>query len=191
MTDEYFAVLKSRFILQCLKFFVLNLNKNDFPPSVSRLLKKHAQTGSELKEIELDIWPLKTWFKETFQKGNRWNRSQIHTTLKKFTEREIEKLKECFTLIFNTDRSYNRAFIKYIDDYIEMQTVSQSELKIKLDQKGFEALLGFLGELKRDGKIQSNYNEIAKVLSKCIQPDNRLKISTIRDRLRNKKGYTR
>jgi len=52
-------------------------------------------------------------------------------------------------------------------------------------------LLGFLGELKRDGKIQSNYNEIAKVLNKSIQPDNRLKISTIRDRLRNKKGYTR
>jgi len=152
---------------------------------------EHRKYEAEPKVSEIDTRPIKTWYKTTFQKGNRWNRSQIHTTLKKFTEREIEKLKECFTLLFNTDRSYNRAFIKYTDDYIEMQMVNQSELKIKLDQKGFEALLGFLGELKRDGKIQSNYNEIAKVLNKSIQPDNRLKISTIRDRLRNKKGYTR
>ena len=92
--------------------------------------------------------------------------------------------------LFDTNRKYNQAFLKYIGEYIEKQNASELGSFIKIDQKGYKELLRVIGELKRAGNIQSDYNEIAKVIYKFIQSDSNLKISTIKDRLRNKKGYT-
>ena len=168
---------------------ILKLNKNKFPLVISHYLNSSYYLKDEDRRNAVKLI-LNGWYKKSFQKNNRWNRTSIYSVIKNYSEEEISELRHCFKRLFDTNRKYNQVFLKYVGEFIEKQKAGELGLFIKIDQKGYEELLSVIGELKRSGNIQSDYKEIAKVIFEFIQADNNLKISTILDRLRNKKGYT-
>lgn len=164
------------------------LNKSKFPLAINYYLD-NGKYSKDNPDREATRQLLRSWYKETFQKSNRWNKTLINRIIKNYSEKEISELRHYFEQLFDASRKYNQIFIKYIEGYIEKQKTSEFGSFIKIDQKGYEELLGVIGDLKQSGNIQSNYKEIAEVIYEFIQSDINLKISTIQDRIRNKKGY--
>jgi hypothetical protein len=80
----------------------LKLNKNEFPPFVSKLLRDYNKDGAEPEDIKINIWPVKTWYKATFQKGNRWNKALIRKRTMRYSVIELNQLVVAFRLIFQS-----------------------------------------------------------------------------------------
>jgi len=170
----------------------LKLNKNEFPPSVSKVLKDYVNTGEEPEDIKLNIWPIKTWYKATFQKGNRWNKALIRKRTMRYTIIELSQLVVTFRLIFNQEKKYNQTFINTVTKIIEERTAEEEGLiepRIKISQKSYAELLHILGDLKASGEIRNSYRELAAIIYHTFSPETKLRPSTILDRLKNQKGF--
>jgi len=169
----------------------LKLNKNNFPHEIHRFLKDDPSNvyGEEKLRIKLK---LKSWYQETFQKNNRWNKIQLYKHLKEYSDSELEKLGACFELLFNTNNQYHQVFIRYLKEYQEQKETTTSIIRfisLKVDQNTFEEILNYFGELKRNGKIKNTNQQIARILKLIFNSEKSLKETTIIDRLMNKKGY--
>jgi hypothetical protein len=170
----------------------LKLNKNEFPPSVSKLLKDYLNTGEEPEDIKIDSWPVKTWYKATFQKGNRWNKTLIRKGTMRYSVIELNQLVVAFRLIFNLEKKYNQTFINTVTNIIEQRTAEEEGLidpRIKISQKSYTELLHILGDLKASGEIRNSYRELAAIIYHTFSPETKLRPSTILDRLKNQKGF--
>jgi hypothetical protein len=106
----------------------LKLNKNEFPPFVSKLLRDYNKDGAEPEDIKINIWPVKTWYKATFQKGNRWNKALIRKRTMRYSVIELNQLVVAFRLIFNLDKKYNQTFIYTVTNIIEERTAEEEGL---------------------------------------------------------------
>lgn len=170
----------------------MKLNKNEFPPSVSKVLKDYVNTGEEPEDIKLNIWPVKTWYKATFQKGNRWNKTLIRKRTMRYKVFELSQLVVAFRLLFNQDKKYNQTFIYTVTNIIEERTSEEAGLiepRIKISQKSYTELLHVLGDLKASGEIKNSYRELATIIYRSFSPETKLRPSTIFDRLKNQKGF--
>jgi len=171
---------------------ITKLNKNAFPPSVSKLLRDYNKAGAEPEDIKIDSWPVKTWYKRTFQKGNRWNKTQIRKGTMPYTVIELSQLLVAFRLLFNQEKKYNQIFISYVSDIIEERSSEEEGLfgaRIKISQNSYTELLHILGDLKDSGEIQNSYRELAAIIYHTFSPETKLRPSTIFDRLKNQKGF--
>ena len=167
----------------------MKLNKNNFPNEIHRFLYADASVAYEKKKNHIKQ-NLKSWYQETFQKNNRWNRTQLYSLIKDYSDNEINKLCECFAILFDQERKYNKVFIRYVQEYQEQKELANPESnKLKVDQKTFEEVINYFGDLKRSGKIKNSNQQIAQILKQILNPDKTLKATTIMDRLKNKKGY--
>ena len=104
----------------------------------------------------------------------------------------MAQLQNCFSILFNCERKYNRIFISYLKELLEIRTAEElglTTIRIKISQSSYIDLLHFLGDLKESGEIQNSYQEIAEIMGHSFSPDIQLRVSTIIDRLKNKKGY--
>lgn len=174
------------------EFFVLKLNRNGFPNSISRLLKDLHQNEDRVLKHNQRIWQVKTWYKATFQNGNRWNRSMIRSNAQNYTEREVEELRTCFELLFDCQRNYNLSFIKFIDQLVaerQGEKTGRKHEKLRIKQKAYYELLRIMGEQKTSGDINNTYKQLAAIIEETFLPEDPIKPSTIIDRLKNQKGY--
>jgi hypothetical protein len=170
----------------------LKLNKNEFPPFVSKLLRDYNKDGAEPEDIKINIWPVKTWYKATFQKGNRWNKALIRKRTMRYSVIELNQLVVAFRLIFNQEKKYNQTFIYTVTNIIEERTAEEEGLiepRIKISQKSYTDLLHVLGDLKASGEINNSYRELAAIIYHTFSPETKLRPSTILDRLKNQKGF--
>jgi hypothetical protein len=170
----------------------LKLNKNEFPPFVSKLLRDYNKDGAEPEDIKINIWPVKTWYKATFQKGNRWNKALIRKRTMRYSVIELNQLVVAFRLIFNLDKKYNQTFIYTVTNIIEERTAEEEGLinpGIKMSQNSYTELLHILGDLKASGEINNSYRELAAIIYHTFSPETKLRPSTILDRLKNQKGF--
>lgn len=135
---------------------------------------------------------LKQWYQQSFQKNNRWNRTELKKQIKDYTVQELDKLGACFELLFNTNNKYHLAFIKYLNEYQLQKDIAKLALgtpRLKVNQKTYEEIIHYFGELKRENQINNTNKEIAKIVNLVFNPDMVLEETTIIDRLRNKKEY--
>jgi hypothetical protein len=170
----------------------LKLNKNEFPLSVSKLLRDYSKAGVEPEDIKINIWPVKTWYKATFQKGNRWNKALIRKRTMRYSVIELNQLVVAFRLLFNQEKKYNQTFINTVTNIIEERTAEEEGLiepRIKISQKSYTELLHVLGDLKASGEIKNSYRELAAIIYHTFSPETKLRPSTILDRLKNQKGF--
>ena len=170
---------------------LLRLTKNKFPEDITRYLFTAPDLKNEQDRIK-ESRKLKFWYQSCFKKGNRWNRTLLYSLIKTYTEQELLKLKDCFVLLFDINRKYNQIFIRYVDTYMEQQEAQKlglSSIRLKVGQETYQEILRYFGDLKRDGKIKNSNREIAQILRRFLDPDISLAVSTIIDRLKNKKGY--
>ena len=59
-------------------------------------------------------------------------------------------------MLFDHDRKYNKVFIRYVQEYQEQKESANPEsIKLKVDQKTFEEIINYFGDLKRSGKIKN------------------------------------
>ena len=169
----------------------MKLNKNNFLHEIHRFLRDDPSNAYEVEKLRIKQ-KLKFWYQETFQKNNRWNKTQLYKHINDYSNQEIEKLKECYKVLFNTENQYHLVFIRYLQEFQEQREISTSALgsdRLKVDQNTFEEILNYFGELKRDGKIKSTNKQIAKILKLIFNSEKSLKETTIIERLMNKKGY--
>jgi hypothetical protein len=170
----------------------LKLNKNGFPPSVLKLLRDYIKADAEPEDIEIDIWPVKTWYKATFQKGNRWNKTLIRKATMRYSVIELSQLLVAFRLLFNQEKKYNQTFINTVTNIIEERTAEEEGLidpRIKISQKSYTELLHIIGDIKASGEIKNSYRELAAIIYRTFSPETKLRPSTILDRLKNQKGF--
>lgn len=166
------------------------MNNNKFPIKINKFINSHG-IASENKKT-LDKQELKSWYQLSFQKNNRWNRTNLFNQINNYSDQELGKLETCFALLFNTDNQYHRIFIRYVQEYQHQKQIANSILKspgLKVDQFTYEEIIGYFGDLKRSGKLKNSNKEIAKILKLIFDPDKSLEETTIIDRLMNKKGY--
>jgi len=171
------------------KMDILKLNKNMFPILILECL----ELGKNNEPLAFILLRLKSWYQSSFQKGNRWNKSLILKGVKDYSIDELDHLKNCFCILFNCSKKYNKVFVSYLDEIAEKKTADESGLanpKIKISQKSFTELLRVIGEIKKAGEIKNNYAELADIINHSFSSDTQLQPSTIIDRLRSKKGYT-
>jgi hypothetical protein len=138
------------------------------------------------------IQELKYWYQQSFQKNNRWNRTELKKQIKHYSVQELDKLGACFKLLFNTNNKYHQAFLKYLNEYQIQKYLTKSILGtpgLKVNQKTYEEIIHYFGELKRADKLQNTNKQIAKILKLVLDPDRPLEETTIIDRLMNKKSY--
>lgn len=166
---------------------ILKLNRNKFPDDISRYLHKDPSLSYEQKRPVVSQ-QLKSWYQDNFQKNNRWNRTLLVSRIKSYSDTELKKLGECFEQLFDIKRQYNQTFMRYLDDFTEQKNGLSSK-RLKVDQHTYQEIIKYFGDLRRDGKIQNPNKEIARILKEFLYPDTPLEISTIIDRLQNKKGY--
>ena len=167
----------------------MKLSKNRFPHEIHRYLYPNPSIVYQEKRPQIKK-QLKLWYQHSFQKNNCWNRTQIYSHIKSFTNQELEELLECFELLFTTKNPYHQVFIRYIQEYQDQKTISIATLgtqRLKVDQNTYEEMISYFGALKRDGKINNTNKQIAKLLKLMIHPDRILEETTIVDRLLNKK----
>ena len=169
----------------------MKLNKNNFPHEIHRFLKDDPSNAYEKEKLRIKQ-KLKFWYQETFQKNNRWNKTQLYKHINDYSDQEIEKLNECYKVLFNADIQYHRIFLRYLQEFQEQREIATSVLgsdRLIVDQGTFEEILNYFGELKRKGKIKSTNKQIARILKLIFNSKKSLKETTIIDRLRNKKEY--
>lgn len=170
----------------------MKLNKNEFPLSVSKLLRDYKNADAEPEDIKIDIWPVKIWYKMTFQKGNRWNKALIRKGTLHYTVIELSQLVVAFRLLFNLEKKYNQTFINTLTNIIGERTAEEEGLidpRIKISQKSYTDLVHILGDLKASGEIKNSYRELAAIIYRSFSPETKLRPSTIFDRLKNQKGF--
>ncbi len=173
-------------------FFVLKVNRNGFPNAIPRILKYRAQNEENFQKSDFKSLQVKNWYIETFQKGNRWNKSMIRSRTCNFTFLEIKTVRSCFIILFNPHRSYNQSFIKFIDQIlieIEEEKSGKAFSKIRISQRAYYDLLQIIGDQKSDGEINNTYKQLAEIIDQSFLPEEPIKQSTIIDRLKNQKGY--
>ena len=165
----------------------LKLNKNKFPIVLTKFLT--LNNGYQRTKLGID---LKLWYKESFQQGNRWNKTLIRKETIHYTVVELSQLLIGFRILFNAERNYNTIFITFGSTLIEERTAEEEGLvgpRIKIAQNSYKELLHFLGELKASGEIQNSYRELAIIIYRSFSPETKLRPSTIFDRLKNQKGF--
>ena len=168
----------------------MKFNKNRFPLQINAVINDQRTAGE--KKIHLIKQELKLWYQSSFQKNNRWNRTELKKQIKDYSDHEIEKLGACFELLFNTNNQYHRVFQRYLKAYQDEKEIAKSNLgtaRLKVDQRTFEEIMHYFGELKRTGKVRNTNKQIARVLKRMLDPDTALEEITIMDRLTNKKSY--
>lgn len=168
----------------------MNFNKNQFPTILPRVLEQLKIGDKPIQQIK-GCSELKDWYKTTFQKGNRWNRTSIRSITKNYASREVLYLKICFELLFDQSRNYNKAFVKYMDEILleHKQKTGKRTFQVWIEQQEYLDLIHYIGELKRKGKIRGTYKELARFIHTSFLPDDPLQTATIVDRLKNHKGY--
>jgi hypothetical protein len=152
---------------------------------------KHQGFVTEEKK-ELIKQELKYWYQHSFQRNNRWSRTELNKQIKDYSAQELDKLGACFELLFNTDNQYHNVFIKYLNEYQIQKNLAKLALgtpRLKVNQKTYEEIIHYFGELKRANKLQNTNKQIAKILRLILDPDRPLEETTIIDRLMNKKSY--
>ena len=152
---------------------------------------KNLRFANEEKQ-DLFEKELKHWYQNSFQKNNRWNRTELKKQIKDYSSHELDKLERCFELLFNTYNIYHHVFIRYLKEYQIQKDLAKSILgtpRLKVSQKTFEEIIHYFGELKRADKLQNTNKQIAKILRLILDPDRPLEETTIIDRLMNKKSY--
>ena len=173
------------------KKLALKLNRNKFPHDIHRYLNSDISIAYEKKRPQIKQL-LKSWYLDSFQKNNRWNKRLINSLAKEYTNTEINELSRGFQSLFDIDRKYNQTFLRYLAEYnnqIEAEKSGLRNLRLKVDQETFKEIIQYFGDLKRAGKIKNANHEIAKVLKRTLEPDVTFESPTILDRLKNKKGY--
>ena len=168
----------------------MKFNKNKFTLQINEYINGSGHAGEEKKNLIRQ--QLKSWYQHSFQKNNRWNRTQLRKQVKDYSVNELEKLGICFALLFNTENQYHQVFIRYLQEYQAQKEIAKSNLgtsRLKVSQKTFEKIIHYFGDLKRSDQIKNTNKEIAKILKLILEPDNSLEERTIIDRLMNKKGY--
>ena len=168
----------------------MKFNKNKFPLQINKYINGSGLAGEEKKYLIKQ--QLKSWYQNSFQKNNRWNRTQLRKQVKDYSVNELKKLEVCFELLFNVDNQYHRVFHRYLKAYQYEKEIAKSNLgtsRLKVSQKTFEEIIHYFGDLKRSDQIKNTNKEIAKILKLILEPDNSLEERTIIDRLMNKKGY--
>jgi len=117
---------------------------------------------------------------------------QKYRLIQDYSVQDLEKLGACFELIFNTDNQYHQVFIRCLQEYKiqkEIAKSNQSIPRLKVNQRTFEEIINYFGDIKRVDQINNTNKEIAKILKLILEPDKSLEERTIIDRLMNKKGY--
>lgn len=168
----------------------MKLNKNRFPLQINKYINGSGIANE--KEKRLIRQQLKSWYQHSFQKSNRWNKSRLFRHIKDYSGQEIQKLGECFELLFNSDNQYHKVFIRYLGEYKNQRELAKSNLgasRLKVNQNTFEDIINYFGDLKRADQIKNTNKEIAKIVQLVFNPDIALEETTIIDRLRNKKEY--
>ena len=168
----------------------MKLNKNRFPLQINKYINSSGFAGEKKKNLIKQ--QLKSWYQYSFQKNNRWNRTQLRKQVKDYPVNELKKLGICFALLFNTDNQYHQVFIRYLEEYKAEKELIKSNLgtpRLKVSQNTFEEIIHYIGNLKRANKLKNTNKEIAKILKLILEPDKSLEERTIIDRLMNKKGY--
>lgn len=171
------------------KMDILKRNKNTFPI----LILEYLEFDKNIEPLAFIVLRLKSWYQSSFQKGNRWNKTLIINGTKNYSIDEFGHLKNCFCILFNCSKKYNKVFVSYLDEIAEKKTTDESGLanpKIMIRQKSFTELLRFIGELKKSGKIDNSFAELADIINRSFSSDAQLRPSTIIDRLKNKKEYS-
>ena len=140
----------------------LKLNKNNFPLLVNTVIKDQSSTREEKNQLIRQ--ELKSWYQQCFQKNNRWNRAQLIKHVNDYSVQELDKLGQCFELLFNMDNQYYLVFIKYLNEYQTQKDIAKSILgtsKLTVNQKTFEEIINYFGDLKRVDKLQNTNKQIA------------------------------
>lgn len=168
----------------------MKLNKNRFPLLIDEVIKDERFASEEKKSLIKR--ELKHWYQHSFQKNNRWNRAELKKQSKDYSDQELEKLGACFELLFNMNNQYHWVFQRYLKAYQNEKEIAKSNLgtaRLKVDQRTFEEIIHYFGDLKRADKVMNTNKQIARVLKRMFDPDSSLKEITIIDRLTNKKSY--
>ena len=168
----------------------MKFNKNRFPLLINTIIQNQRLASDEKKDLIKK--GLKHWYKNSFQRNNRWNRTELKKQIKDYSVQELDKLGVCFKLLFNTDNKYHNVFIKYLNEFQIQRDITKSILgtnRLKVNQKTYEEIIHYFGKMKRANKIHNTNKQIAKILKLVLDPDRPLEEATLIDRLMNKKSY--
>lgn len=163
----------------------LRINNRNYPEAISLFLK-NREVGLIYHVFEPD---LTAWFKDSFFKGNRWNKEIIRTVTTTYKPQELENLERCFVKLFNTNKKIHKDFLRYLPNK-SRQPVKNKKNEIHLTQKGYRELIRIMREMKKNKEVISSYEAIATFIKANCKTANELSKATIKDRLQNKKFYS-
>ncbi|WP_430816586.1 hypothetical protein [Carboxylicivirga sp. RSCT41] len=136
---------------------------------------------------------VKRWYKAQFMKSNRWNKKAIFSFLRNFPYMH-KKFKEIFIFLFDNSKSTNKQFIEHYNNFFDQLRKEQEkkdEYQIYIKQDAYHDLIKLLGSAKREGKItNTSYTQIARLLIRNFTPEEELSVSSLLDRLSDRKAYT-
>ena len=163
----------------------LKINKRNYPEKIKTfLLNCERGVNDYLLEINLI-----DWFKNTFSKGNRWNKELIHTKTGSYNSEELERLEECYERLFNTKKKSNKDFLRYFLNKPKRSSKNKTN-EITLTYEAYLKLIEIMGKMKRNKEIICSYEVISNFIVDHCRADKELRKATIKDRLQNKKYYT-
>jgi hypothetical protein len=134
---------------------------------------------------------IKSWYQESFQRNNRWNKTLIYKEAIKMNMDQLKLMVVCFDYLFDPEKKYNQVFLNHCHQILDNRTATptQHTQKIKISQKAYLELLRLIGEWKTSREIKNTYKELSEIINKVFMPEYPIKPSTIIDRLKDQKGY--
>jgi len=162
----------------------LKINKRNYPEKIKTFLLNYER-GVDDYLLEINLID---WFKDTFSKGNRWNKGLINANIASYNPDELEGLEKCFKKLFNTNKNTNKDFIRYFLNKPYRSTRNKTS-EITLTYEAYLKLIEIMGKMKRNKEIICSYEVISNFIVDHCRADKELRKATIKDRLQNKKYY--